>query len=197
MHQFQRVAGRKGQAAGQHLVKHHAQRVQIGAAVHGAVDAPRLFGRDIGQRSLQRMRIAGGRGQARQGGSDVEVNQFDAAAGRVQHDVGSRHVSMRDSRFVNGCQRVGQGNGGRQKLRYRHGHAVQVGMQRLSGRVFHDQGQAVAAGFERKRLRHARIAYLPHQPKFAAQALPFLLIGMGVADVLMTTRRASVGCMAR
>jgi hypothetical protein len=85
--QFQDVVGGKRQSPCQELVEGDPQGVEVGAVVEGAIHAPGLFGRAVGQGAFQLIGGVRGRFGLRELGGDAEVNQLDLSGGGVQDDV--------------------------------------------------------------------------------------------------------------
>ena len=101
--------GFEGQLAGEHFVKHDAQRVKVGAAInHAAFFALRLLRRKI----VGRAQHHSGRGRLVAGGAiqilvgdfgDAEIQNFHHFAAislRNQHDIIGLDVAMHDAQIV-------------------------------------------------------------------------------------------------
>ena len=65
----------KGRLPGQHLVKGHAERIEVAARIDGAVHSSGLLGRHIGQRAGDDLGRPGRLPLARQAGRDAEARQ--------------------------------------------------------------------------------------------------------------------------
>ncbi len=165
----------EGHRAGQHLVGHHAERIDVGATIHGATRG--LLGRHVA-RVAEGHAQAGGRGVAL--GLDqlgqAEIEQLDEARptpARGQEDVARAQIAMHVAHRVRLHQRLAElgqhVHDGPDGLR--PGARQQVG-QRLAVEQLHDQEQpAIRRAPEVVHLHDVIIVDLAHRGGLAAEAL--------------------------
>ena len=98
-----RVAGIR-QLGGHHAIRDDAERVLVGAAVHGG--ALGLLGRHVVRRPDDHPRAGEARRRLQRLG-DAEVGQHHAAV-MVEHDVGGLHVAVHHAALMRMAERAGR-----------------------------------------------------------------------------------------
>ena len=135
---FHRVGGCERQAPAQHLEEDHAHGIEVGARVHGAVQATGLLGSHVGQGSRRGLRR--GRGSRLPGHPrcDAESRQVDRPALLVPEHV-ARVQALVDHAsamaFLHGV-----GHGGRHAEEAAHAQGVsKASLQGLASRILQHQ----------------------------------------------------------
>ena len=89
---FEGIFAGKGKGAGEEFEHDHAQRVEVGAVIDGAVHAPGLFGRHIRQGSFQSLCGFHKEGALIEAGRKVEINQKNLFVCRADEHIGRAEV---------------------------------------------------------------------------------------------------------
>lgn len=180
VHQLADVGGEERRAAGDALVEHDAERVQVGPAVDRAVQQPALFRRGVGERAgdrprradAQARRVAAGRGGAEV--DEAEVDEHRAPVG-AHHDVVRLDVPVDQPDPVRGGERVGD-----RGAQHRGGRLVELpSVQHLGQRAALDQlHHQVGAAVDLADGVHpddARVVDAGQHGGFAAELVPRLV----------------------
>ena len=138
MDQINRVRRRKRPRAGEHLVKRRPERIQVGSVVDGTAHPPGLLRGDVGQGPHQQTADVHSRGQTRDTGGRVEVDQRDRWS-RRDHEVGRIHIAVDEAAAVNAAQGPCHGDGEVEKDVNRDRSASRPAAQVGGPRVLHRQ----------------------------------------------------------
>ena len=143
------IVADEGRPAGQHLVEHDAERIEIGALIDQAVHAPGLFGGDVRKLGVEPRRHTRMCAASHAGGG-LEVNQRGVSA-LVDHDVPGIDVAVDDAPLVQPDQRLGKLDGDGQEPLDRYVAAMEPFLQVLRAGILHGQRGATIHRAERDR----------------------------------------------
>ena len=113
VHQFHRIGSGEWQATSQHLVKRHAEGVEVAPRIDRAIHSPGLFGSHVGQCSgdepgrFRRLALA------RQARSDAETHEPHLASRMVDQHIGRFDVLVDQAAPVYLAERSRQADGQR------------------------------------------------------------------------------------
>ncbi len=146
VHQLDGHVLREGQAPGEQLVEHDAERVEVGAVIDAAVHAPRLLGRDVGQRPLQPVRAPRHQRLAREHRGDREVDEPRLPRPLVEDDVLRLDVLVNHAAAVDLGERPGEAHGDVEEIGQREGPVrLHVLLERGVARVLQDERHPAGA----------------------------------------------------
>ncbi len=152
MDPLQGIGGSKWQNAREHLVKGHAQRVEIASGIDRPIHPARLFRRHVGQRSGDLLGRLGDLMLAVQAGCDAEAGEPDAAARHVHQDIGRLDVFVDQPPSVHLADGSRERDGDSQERRDLHRPAEQP-IKRLAAGILEHQRHATIARSESHRPR--------------------------------------------
>ena len=170
VHPFHRFGRRERQRSRQHLVENDAERIEIAAGVNRTVHPPGLLRRHVGQRACDNIGGCRYLVLAKQPRGDAETSQPDAAAGRVDEDIGWLEILMDQPPRMQPADGRSERDSNAQE--FRHGHRpTKHALKRLATGISQHQHDPDFASEEFDRLRRPVAVEVGPQRVFMLEAL--------------------------
>ncbi len=169
VHHLERIVPREREAASEHVIEAHAERIEVGPVVEGAVGSPRLLGGHVRERAGEL-----GPGHrllfAREARREAEVGDLHCPQRRVDDEVVRLQVLVDDVRLVNVGQDPRQRDGDVEELPNRHSTRGDVTGERGPAEVFEDERVPVPEPLEAQHLEDPLRSDRPDDVALVAEA---------------------------
>ena len=169
MDPFHRVGAAEREDAREHLIERYAERIEVAAGIDGAVHAPGLLGRHIGERARDDLGRLGGLALARQAESNAEAGQARKPVGAIHQDVGRLDVLVDEAAPMRLAESGSDVNRKAQEAPRVHRRAEKA-LERLAAWILEQQGSPAPLAHEVERSRSPGRVELILQPVFVRKA---------------------------